>query len=75
MTIPTLDCCPRCQGFVVHEILYDGQGWSNFNVLVYKCLMCARRFEGAKEYGVEVGQLKDALCYGARPGVANREVE
>lgn len=68
MSTSTLECCPRqdCGGFVVQETLYDGAGWSNFNVVVYKCLLCARYFEGAKEYGVEVGQLKDALCYGAR---------
>lgn len=58
--------CPRCGGFVVEDVLWDGTGWSNFSVKVRRCLMCARIFEGEKQYGVEVGQLKDALCYGAR---------
>ena len=52
---------------MVQETLYDGAGWSNFNVVVYKCLLCARIFERGKEYGVEVGRLEDAKCYGARP--------
>lgn len=52
----------------------DGAGWSNFNVVVYKCLLCARYFEGAKEYGVEVGRLADGKCYGARQG-ASKEAE
>lgn len=63
-----MDTCPRCAGFLVPEILFDGQGWSNFNVQVAKCLMCARRFEGAKEYGTLVGTLPDARCYGPRQG-------
>ena len=53
---------------MVQETLYDGAGWSNFNVVVYKCLLCARYFEGAREYGVEVGRLADGKCYGARQG-------
>ena len=72
-----MDYCPRtnCGGFVMQETLYDGAGWSNFNVVVYKCLLCARIFEGEKQYGVEVGQLKDVLCYGARPGAARDTVD
>lgn len=67
MSHPHADCCPRCQGFVVEDILFDGSGWSNFHVRVRRCLMCARIFERGKEYGVEVGTLEDAKCYGARP--------
>lgn len=63
--------CPRCGGFVVEDVLWDGTGWSNFSVKVRRCLMCARIFEGERQYGVEVGQLKDALCYGARQGAAS----
>ena len=59
--------CPRCGGFVVEDVLWDGTGWSNFSVKVRRCLMCARIFERGKEYGVEVGRLEDAKCYGARP--------
>lgn len=81
MITPTLDCCPRqdCGGFVVQETLYDGAGRSNFNVVVYKCLLCARIFEGEKQYGVEVGRLADGKCYRARPtagqGAVDCEVE
>ena len=48
------DCCPRCQGFVVEDILFDGSGWSNFHVRVRRCLMCARIFEKGKEGGGRV---------------------
>ena len=51
----------------MEDILFDGSGWSNFHVRVRRCLMCARIFERGKEYGVEVGRLEDAKCYGARP--------
>ena len=50
----------------------DGSGWSNFSVQVQRCLMCQRIFEGAREYGREVGTLEDAKCYGARQGVGRR---
>lgn len=70
-----MDHCPRCGGFLVREILFDGQGWSNFNVSTYKCLMCARYFEGSMEYGIIVGTLADARCYGARQGGGKREVD
>ena len=53
----TLECCPRCAGFLVEDVLFDGQGWSNFSVQVQRCLMCQRIYEGAREYGREVGTL------------------
>ena len=64
----TLEHCPRCAGFLVEDVLFDGQGWSNFSVQVQRCLMCQRIYEGAREYGREVGTLDDAKCYGARQG-------
>ena len=30
----TLEHCPRCAGFLVEDVLFDGSGWSNFSVLV-----------------------------------------
>ena len=68
----TLECCPRCAGFLVEDVLFDGQGWSNFSVQVQRCLMCQRIYEGEREYGKEVGSLDDAKCYGARQGVGRR---
>ena len=55
----TLKHCPRCAGFLVQDVLFDGQGWSNFSVQVQRCLMCQRIFEGEREYGREVGTLED----------------
>ena len=68
----TLEHCPRCAGFLVQDVLFDGQGWSNFSVQVQRCLMCQRIYEGAREYGREVGTMADAKCYGARQGVGRR---
>ena len=68
----TLEHCPRCAGFLVEDVLFDGQGWSNFSVQVQRCLMCQRIFEGEREYGREVGTMADAKCYGARQGVGRR---
>ena len=42
---------------------------------VQRCLMCQRIYEGAREYGREVGTLEDAKCYGARQGVVELEKE
>ena len=68
----TLEHCPRCAGFLVEDVLFDGQGWSNFSVQVQRCLMCQRIFEGEREYGREVGTVEDAKWYGARQGVGRR---
>ena len=68
----TLEHCPRCAGFLVEDVLFDGSGWSNFSVQVQRCLMCQRIFEGEREYGREVWTLEDAKCYGARQGVGRR---
>jgi hypothetical protein len=64
----TYEHCPRCTGFLVEDVLFDGSGWSNFSVRVQRCVMCQRIFEGEKQYGVEVGTLADGKCYGARQG-------
>ncbi len=70
----TLESCPRCAGFLVADVLFDGSGWSNFSVQVQRCLMCQRIYEGEREYGKEVGTLDDAKCYGARQGIGRRTV-
>jgi hypothetical protein len=71
-TSPTVDGCPHCQtGFLVPERLTDfGGSWTGplqYEVQVYKCVMCARRWEiGRAVYGSQVGKLKDGRAVGAR---------
>ena len=67
----TLEHSPRCAGFLVQDVLFDGQGWSNFSVQVQRCLMCQRIFEGEREYEEIIVTGK---CCGARQGVGRRTV-
>ena len=53
-----MDICPRCQGLIIVETLSDS-GLSLFQVVVWKCIMCSRRWEPRKPvYGSVIGTLK-----------------
>ena len=41
----TLECCPRCAGILVEDVLFYGQGWSNFSVTVAKEITLQDKFE------------------------------
>lgn len=44
--------CPRCGGFIIRERMSDSPSWSlGYTIEVGKCLQCARRFEGEREWG------------------------
>lgn len=46
------DMCPRCGGFIIRERLSDSPSWSlGYTIEVGKCIQCARRFEGGREWG------------------------
>jgi len=46
------DMCPRCGGFIINERLSDSPSWSlGYTIEVGKCIQCARRFEGEREWG------------------------
>ena len=73
----TLEHCPRCAGFLVQDVLFDGQGWSNFSVQVQRCLMCQRIFEGEREYGLrkDIASTKDAATKKALNEQLNAAIE
>lgn len=70
------DMCPRCGGFIIRERLSDSPSWSlGYTIEVGKCLQCARRFEGGREWGQrgnEVDRRVQPGKYADRKDVARR---